>query len=309
MRPAVFPGRRPTPQASQQLSGRVILVTGVTAGIGRAIVRRLSAAGAIVIGCARDEQRLAAVRTELPPVDVRRADVRSDADRAALVGYVLDRYGRIDALVNNAGVGHVGLVEDIRADQVERIYQTNVVGLVDLTRRVLPHLLARGDGDVVMVSSASSWLATPPLTVYCSSKFAVHGFVEGLRREVGPRGVRISSVNPGPVATEWLARCLDHQPAEGEPGLRLSPGVDADRVAAAVQRALTSGRGTTIAVPRFYGLGRLLSVQPFKLTTDTLLGVAARRAAAIGDRMARARTPGVPAESTGTVPPERRDSG
>lgn len=280
------------PPSSDALAGRIVLVTGATAGIGRAITRRLCAAGAVVIGCARDEHRLAAVRAELPTADLIRADVRSDADRATLVQYALDRYGRIDALVNNAGSGYLGLVEDMRADQIQRIYEANVIGTVDLTRRVLPHLLAAGGGDVVMVSSAGAWLATPPLTVYCSSKYAVHGFVEGLRREVGRRGVRISSVNPGPVATEWLARCLDRQPGESEPNLRLSPGVDAERVAAAVERALLSGRATTTAVPRFYGLGRLLSVQPLRRVTDALLSASASRLAVIGDRMAHTRTPG-----------------
>lgn len=294
--------RHPLRPKGSPLAGRVVLVTGVSAGIGRAVARRLTGAGAVVVGCARDEERLAAVRAELPAADLLRADVRSETDRAAFVQYALGRHGRIDALVNNAGSGHIGLVEDMRSDQIQRVVETNVIGLVDLTRRVLPHLLAAGGGDVVMVSSAGAWLATPPLTVYCATKYAVHGFVEGLRREVGPRGVRVSSVNPGPVATEWLARCLDHQPGENEAGLRLSPGVDADRVAVAVVRALTSGRSSTTAVPRFYGLGRLLSVQPLRLVTDTALGAVGRRLAATGLRMAHARTPAATGPSNASRP-------
>jgi hypothetical protein len=118
-------------------------------------------------------------------------------------------------------------------------------------------------------------------------------------------------VNPGPVATEWLARCLDHLPGEAEVGLRLSPGVDADRVAAAVHRALPSGRSSTTAVPRFYGLGRRLSVQPLRLVTDVLLGASARRLAVVADRMAHDRTPGAgddevdPPVAGGFAPPPR----
>lgn len=273
----------------QDLTGRVVLVTGVTAGIGRAVVRRLDAAGALLVGCARDERRLAAVGRELPDADLVRADIRLEEDRAALVERVLARHGRLDALVNNAGSGYVGLIEDMTTEQVRRIYETNVIGTVDLTRRALPHLLA-SHGDVVMVSSSAAWVSLPPLSVYCSSKYAVDGFVEGLRREVGRRGVRVHSVNPGPVSTEWLARCLDYPPREGDTGVRLSPGIDADRIAAAVQRALRSGSPTTASVPRIYGLSRLLAVQPLRAATDAVLGRSASCLAVFGQRMAHART-------------------
>lgn len=274
------------------LAGRVVLVTGATAGIGRAVVRRLDAEGARVVGCARDEQRLAFVRRELPMAELLRADVRLEDDRGALIERAIERYGRLDALVNNAGSGYVGLIEDMTVEHVRRIYETNVIGTVDLTRRALPHLLA-SRGDVVMVSSSAAWVSMPPLSVYCSSKYAVDGFVEGLRREVGRRGVLVHSVNPGPVGTEWLARCLDYLPRESDIGVRLSPGIDADRVAKAVLRALTSRTATTAAVPRFFGLGRLLAVQPLRAVTDAAVGRSAAQLAAFSQRLAHARTPAV----------------
>jgi NADP-dependent 3-hydroxy acid dehydrogenase YdfG len=273
-------------------AGRVAVVTGVTAGIGRAAARRLLGAGATVVGCARDADRLRVVAGELPGLVPVRCDVRDRTDRTSLIDGTLDRYGRVDVLVNNAGVGYVGTVADMTADDVERVVVTNTVGLIDLTRLVLPGMLARGDGDVLVVSSAAVWLSTPPLTVYAASKFAVDGFVQGLRREVTRHGVRVHSVNPGFVATEFLARALRRRPAEGDPGVRPAPGLDPDRVARIVERELCQGRGRTVAVPRVAGLGRLLDLPPLSHVTDLGLRLASERMARLGRGIAAHRTSG-----------------
>lgn len=276
--------------------GRVIVVTGASAGIGRATASRLSRAGATVVGAARDPVRLAALTAATPGVQTQVCDVTDPDHRAALVAGVLARHGRIDALVNNAGVGWEGLVEDMSADDVVRLYTTNVVALVDLTRRVLPGMLARGAGDLVMISSGAAWVAVPPLTVYSSTKYAVDGFVEGLRREVWSRGVKVHSVNPGPVRTEWLARSRGYSPAEGDPEEVLSPGVPAEWVAAAVERSLRRPWSRTVAVPRVVGLARLLQVQPLRTVIDLTAGQSAARLAAVGRRLAADRVPGTAAD-------------
>lgn len=240
------------------LAGRTALVTGVTSGIGRATAAQLLGSGMTVVGCARDEERLRLVARELDGLVPVPADVRDAAQREALVKAALERTGRLDVLVNNAGVGYVGAVEDMTADDVERVLATNATAVVDLSRLVLPHMLGRGDGDVVLLSSSAVWATIPPLTVYAASKHAVDGFAVGLRREVAGRGVRVHSVNPGFVATEFLSRAVDERPAEGQ--ARPSPGASPQRVAAAVVRELREGRGRTTAVPRVYGLSRLLQV-------------------------------------------------
>ncbi len=273
------------------LRGRVVLVTGASAGIGRATTERLVRAGATVVGCGRDEARLAALAAATPGVETQVCDVTDPGDRAALIDGVLARHGRIDVLVNNAGIGWEGLVEDMTGDDVDRLYATNVVALVDLTRRALPGMLARGSGDLVMISSGAAWVAVPPLTVYSSTKYAVDGFVEGLRRELWHRGVLVHSVNPGPVRTEWLARSRGYQPAEGEPESVLSPGVPAAWVAAAVERSLRRPWSRTVAVPRVVGLARLLQVQPLRMVLDVSTGLSAARLAAVGRRVAAARVP------------------
>lgn len=272
------------------VQGRVVLVTGASAGIGRAVSERLAAKGALVVACARGEERLRAFAAGSPNITAVRADVSRSEDRAALVHAALAAHGRIDALVNNAGLGWTGLVEDMPAEKIDQLFETNAVAVVDLTRRVLPHLLARRDGDVVTVSSAAAWNALPPLTVYAATKFAVEGFTRGLRREVWARGVRVHSVNPGPVRTEWLARAGDYSPAEGQDArMRRSYGVPPEWVAAAVERALVSPWPRTASVPRVVGLGRVLEVAPISTVLDAAMSWRAESIGRWGARSAQRR--------------------
>jgi len=282
------------------VDGQVVLVTGVTSGIGRAVAERLAGAGARIAGCARDADRLAAVAAAEPGWDLRRADLTDPAERAALVDGVLADHGRIDVLVANAGIGWEGLVEDMTGDDVEQLYRTNVIAPVDLARRVLPGMLARGDGAILFTSSLAAFASIPPVTVYCSTKYAVDGFVEGLRREVWTRGVRVHSVNPGPIRTEWLARSRGARPAEGEiedgPGARgarvsRSPGAPVEWVAAAVHRSLVRPWSRTVSVPRVVGLGRLAAVQPVRTVLDVATGLTAGRLARRARDLAEKHTP------------------
>jgi NAD(P)-dependent dehydrogenase (short-subunit alcohol dehydrogenase family) len=218
------------------LADRVVLLTGGSAGIGRATLRRLSAAGAAVVVCARDGGRLAEAVAGLPRVTPVAADTGVAADRERLVQRVLEVHGRLDAVVHDAALGWAGLVEDMPAEAVEQDIAVNLTGVVDLTRRALPHLLTaareRGRADVVVVASVAGWSQVPPLTVYSATKAGVTGFVKGLRREVTSRGVRVHGVHPGPVSTEWLVRGRGAAPGSDADALgRQSPGIAPERVA------------------------------------------------------------------------------
>ncbi|HMA46397.1 MAG TPA: SDR family NAD(P)-dependent oxidoreductase, partial [Frankiaceae bacterium] len=171
------------------------------------------------------------------------------------------------------------------------------------TRLVLPGMLERRDGDVVMVSSTSAWLSVPPLTVYSSTKYAVDGFVEGLRREVWARRVRVHNVNPGPVRTEWLAlaRSRGQRPGEGGPESRTSPGVPPGWVAVAIERSLCRPWSRTVAVPRLLGLTRVLGVQPLRGAVDLVTGLTAGSLSAAARRQAVERTPGAQRSGSETL--------
>jgi NAD(P)-dependent dehydrogenase (short-subunit alcohol dehydrogenase family) len=183
----------------------------------------------------------------------------------------------------------VGLVEEMPPDAVRRLVETNLLAVLELTRLVLPGMLARGGGDIVMVSSAAVWVPMPSLVVYSATKAAVDGFVVGLRREVGTRGVLVHSVNPGPVRTEWLPRSAGTRPGDDQDVERPGPGVPARWVAEAVERCLTRTWPRTVGVPRVVELARLAQLPGANRVLDLALGAAAPRLAAFARKLAGER--------------------
>ncbi|MBY8849625.1 SDR family oxidoreductase [Saccharothrix sp. MB29] len=253
----------------RSLRGRVVLVTGGSAGIGRATARRLAAAGARVVVCGRDQDRLDATAAEVPGLLTMRCDVTDADDRERLVRTAVERCGRVDALVNNAGRGAVGRLVDLDRATVEDLVAVNFTAVAEMTRLVLPHLPDRG-GDVVMMSSVAAWAPLPPLSLYSATKAGVSGLTAALRREV-PRGVRVHLLCPAPTSTEWLARDQQGRPDEAEAPGKVSAGAAPERVAAEVERCLTGRRSRTAAVPRWWGVTRLTSVPPLDRALDAVL--------------------------------------
>ena len=260
----------------ENLGNRVVVVTGGSAGIGRKTVAELVARGARVVTCARHGDRLDEALADLPGVTGMVADVADAGDRARLVDRVVGDHGRLDALVLNAGLGWAGLLEEMPGEKVEDVVATNFVAAIELTRLALPHLLAatreHGRADVVAVSSVAAWTRVPPLTVYSASKAGLDGFVKGLRREVTARGVRVHTVNPFFVSTEWLARGHGHPPVSDADAVgRLSRGIAPERVAVQIAGCLSAPRSRTVAVPRWAGLARLGEVTPVNRLLDGVL--------------------------------------
>ncbi len=260
----------------ENLRNRVVLVTGGSAGIGRKTVAELAARGARVVTCARHGDRLGEALADLPGVFWMVADVTDAADRALLIDRVVADHGRLDALVLNAGLGWAGLLEEMPGEKVEDVVATNFTAAIELTRLALPHLLAatreRGRADVVAVSSVAAWTRIAPLTVYSASKAGLDGFVKGLRREVTARGLRVHTVNPFFVSTEWLARGHGHAPVSDVDAVgRLSRGIAPERVAVQIAGCLFAPRSRTVAVPRWAGLARLGEVTPVNRLLDRVL--------------------------------------
>jgi len=273
---------------------RVVLVTGASSGIGRECALAFARRGDTVVGVARHAAALQELAAAHPGIQVETCDVTNAAERAALVKDVLAAHGRIDVLVNNAGVGTIGYLDELESDDIERVYETNVVAVADLTRLVLPGMRGRGDGAVVMISSVAAWASVPPATVYSSSKFAVHGLVEGLRRELRGSGVRVHSVNPAPIATDYLARTADRSPQPGDPARPKAPGFPPSWVAEAVLDAADARRPTTRSVPRLGGLVRLARVQPVGALLDVVFGRFGRAITSRVTGLEREQTAGVP---------------
>ena len=190
------------------LAGQVVIVTGASSGIGEATARRLVRAGAKVVISARREDRLKAFAHEFDPsgasVLAVAGDVTNENDRQQLVAATLTKFGRIDALVNNAGYGTRGPVEKVPVELIRKNYETNIFSLIALTQLVVPAMRERGTGCIVNIGSVAGRIARPLSSIYDSTKHALEALTDGLRGELQPFGVRVTLIRPGFIATEFI---------------------------------------------------------------------------------------------------------
>lgn len=189
---------------------QVVLVTGASSGIGEATARAFGKAGARVVLAARRRDRLEALAAEIEKGAGRgralpvAADLSQQADIENLVAQSLAAFGRIDVLFNNAGFGRLGWLEKLDpAKDIEAQVRVNVLGVIQTTRQVLPHMQAQRGGHIINMASMAGLVGTPTYSIYAASKFAVRGFSEALRREVAPWNIRVSVIYPGGVETEF----------------------------------------------------------------------------------------------------------
>jgi 3-oxoacyl-[acyl-carrier protein] reductase len=180
------------------LEGKVALVTGASRGIGAAVAHSLAAEGVRLALASRSGDDLG-----LDGAVARRCDVRQPDDLEALVAEAVERFGGIDILVANAGVGAYGPFLDLPADQLEEMIDINVKGTLYAVRTALPHLLKSDAADIVTLASEAGRRGLPFEAVYCASKFAQVGFTRALDHELREQGVRCSNVCPGGVATDF----------------------------------------------------------------------------------------------------------
>ncbi|TQM42687.1 oxidoreductase [Pseudonocardia cypriaca] len=240
---------------------KVALVSGASSGIGESTARCLHEAGFIVYGAARSVDRMAALAAAgLQTVAL---DVTDESSTEKVVAEILAVHGRLDVLVNNAGYGSYGALEDVPMAEARSQIEVNLFGLAHLTRAVLPAMRARRSGTIVNISSMGGRLATPLGAWYHASKFAVEGLSDALRLELRRFGIDVVVIEPGLIRTEWgskAARKLRATSSEGPYGdeaeaiaVSLENGArpDAPRtsspdvVASAVARAATARRPRT----------------------------------------------------------------
>lgn len=187
---------------------KVILLTGASSGIGYDTATRLARQGHKVYGAARRIDKMQPLK-ELGVTPIK-MDVTDDASMIAGVNTVLETEGRIDVLVNNAGYGYFGAVENVSMEEARKQLEVNVFGLARLTQLVIPHMREQGSGRIVNLASIAGKLALYFGGWYHVSKFAVEGFSDALRMELKPFGIDVVIIEPGSIRTDWGVIAADH---------------------------------------------------------------------------------------------------
>ncbi len=198
------------------IKDRVIVITGASNGIGKQLALDLAAHGAVVVGCGRSiarlKETLKEVRRTSPSSLMIGCDV-SDAEQVqGMIAKIIADFGKIDVLINNAGVGMRKPFVETVLETIEEIMRVNYLGAVYCTHAALPSMIARGSGHVVNISSVAGLIGTLNMGAYCASKFAMNGWSESLYHELKPLGIHVSIVCPGPVATEFARDFRDSVP-------------------------------------------------------------------------------------------------
>jgi short-subunit dehydrogenase len=191
-----------------ELQGQVAIVTGASAGIGEATARMLASKGASVVLVARRKERLDALKQEIERAGGRSlavaADITSAEDRERIVRETVSQFGRIDALVNNAGYGQRGPIELVPIEAIRQNFETNLFSLVALTQLVIPIMRNQQSGRIVNISSVAGRVARPLSSIYDATKHALEAISDGLRGELAPFGIKVVIIEPGFIITEFL---------------------------------------------------------------------------------------------------------
>lgn len=195
------PLQGPMIQPMSDNSGKTALVTGASSGIGEATALQLAELGYTVYAGARRIDRMSDLADR--GIRTKSVDVTDDGSMMALVEMIIADTGRIDALINNAGYGMYGALEDVPIEEARRQFEVNVFGLARLTQLVLPHMRAQRDGYIVNISSMGGKIWEPLGSWYHASKFAVEGLSDSLRVEVAEFGIKVVIIEPGTIRSEW----------------------------------------------------------------------------------------------------------
>ena len=185
----------------KSLQRPVVLLTGASSGIGYDVAPLLVRYGYTVYGAARRVEKIEELASE--GVKALSLDVTDEASMEAAVQQIIDAEGRIDVLINNAGYGSYGAIEDVPIDEARRQFEVNLFGLARLTQLVLPHMRARGSGRILNISSMAGRITSPLGAWYHATKYALEAFSDALRMETSDFGIQVSIIEPGGIKTDW----------------------------------------------------------------------------------------------------------
>lgn len=222
------------------ISGKIVLITGASSGIGEATARALAAKGATVVLGARRLERLeslAASITEAGGTAAHRAlDVTSREDTQAFVDFAAQRFGRVDVLINNAGVMPLSQLDALKVDEWDRMIDVNIRGVLHGIAAALPRMQRQQAGQFINIASIGAYAVSPTAAVYCATKYAVRAISEGLRQEVGG-DIRVTLVSPGVTESE-LADSISDDGARAAMNDFRRIAISADAIARAIAYAI-----------------------------------------------------------------------
>jgi NAD(P)-dependent dehydrogenase (short-subunit alcohol dehydrogenase family) len=238
-------------------SGKILLITGVSCGFGRALAREALAAGHKVVGTVRSAQ----AKRDFESLSANAAfgRVLDVTDFDAIDGIVAEieaTVGPVDVLVNNAGYGHEGVMEESPLSEMRRQFDVNVFGAVAMMKAVLPLMRERRRGHILNITSMGGYITMPGITYYCGSKFALEGISEALGKEVKPFGIAVTAVAPGSFRTDWAGRSIG----------------DYDHVFNPIRKAREEKSGKQLGDPQKAACAMLAAIAADRPPTHLLLG-------------------------------------
>jgi NAD(P)-dependent dehydrogenase (short-subunit alcohol dehydrogenase family) len=245
-------------------SSKTLLITGVSSGFGRALAQEALAMGHQVVGTVRSAQ----AKREFESVSANAAlgRVLDVTDFDAIDGVVAEieaGVGPIDVLVNNAGYGHEGIMEESPLSEMRRQFDVNVFGAVAMMKAVLPFMRERRRGHILNITSMGGYITMPGIAYYCGSKFALEGISEALGKEVGPFGIAVTAVAPGSFRTEWAGRSMTRTPRSIS---------DYDDIFTPIRQAREEKNGKQLGDPRKAARAMLAAIAADHPPTHLLLG-------------------------------------
>jgi NADP-dependent 3-hydroxy acid dehydrogenase YdfG len=228
---------------SENIKGKIVVITGASSGLGEATARLLSAEGAIVVLGARRADRIKALADELIAKGGKAmaviTDVTDHIQVERLVGTTVKKFGRIDVMINNAGLMPQSLIERLKIDEWDRMIDVNIKGVLYGIAAALPYMKQQKSGHIINVSSVAGHKVRPGATVYAATKFAVRALSEGLRMEVKPYNIRTTIISPGAVDSELANTITDPEVAERINKFYQETAIPADTFARAVVYAMS----------------------------------------------------------------------